>query len=218
MGLPARLGNPIYIDKKIELPNVSYSFAKQIYDRPWKIARSQKMNATQRYGRVKSAKKLLQKFGTKPTRSNSKQKRLINSDFSARINLIQKHNSKNDIVWSKNKTTIPPELLTGSQKRYCSGIMIFGAISSRSLILKHSPIFIDDWLKTECKKVNKEQNTMDRFLYINIKLVGKELKPHIDMIWSIENVWGYIKEKIDECEVKNITELKRRIVQIWNTI
>jgi hypothetical protein len=38
--------------------------------RPWKIARSQKMNATQRYGRVKSAKKLLQKFGTKPTRSN----------------------------------------------------------------------------------------------------------------------------------------------------
>jgi hypothetical protein len=28
MGLPARLGNPIYIDKKIELPNVSYSFAK----------------------------------------------------------------------------------------------------------------------------------------------------------------------------------------------
>jgi len=38
------------------------------------------------------------------------------------------------------------------------------------------------------------------------------------MIWPIENVWGYIKEKIDECAVKNITELKRRIVRIWNTI
>jgi hypothetical protein len=47
---------------------------------------------------------LLQKFGTKLTRSNSKWKRLINSDFSGRINLMQKHNSKNDVVWSKNKT------------------------------------------------------------------------------------------------------------------
>jgi hypothetical protein len=121
-------------------------------------------------------------------------------------------------VWSKTKTTIPPELLTIGQQKYCPSVMIFGAISSRGLIPKHSPIFIDDWLKTECKKVNKEQNTMDRFLYINIKLVEKELKPQIDMICPIENVWGYIKEKIDECEVKNITELKRRIVQIWNTI
>jgi hypothetical protein len=71
--------------------------------KPWKIARSQKINDTQRHERVKSAKKLLRKFGNKPTRSTSKWKRLINSDFSGRINLIQKHNSKNDVIWSKSK-------------------------------------------------------------------------------------------------------------------
>ena len=37
-------------------------------------------------------------------------------------------------------------------------------------------------------------------------------------IWPIENVWAYIKDKIDEHEVENITTLKHRIVQIWNKI
>jgi hypothetical protein len=32
--------------------------------RPWKIARSQKINDTQRYQRVRSVKKLLRKFRT----------------------------------------------------------------------------------------------------------------------------------------------------------
>jgi hypothetical protein len=37
-------------------------------------------------------------------------------------------------------------------------------------------------------------------------------------IWPIENVWGYIKEKLEENEFENVTMLKRRIVTIWNTI
>ncbi len=37
-------------------------------------------------------------------------------------------------------------------------------------------------------------------------------------IWPIENVWGYIKEKIGGHEVENIAVLKDKIVQIWNTI
>jgi hypothetical protein len=229
--------------------------------KPWKITRSQKINDTQRHERVRSAKILLRKFGNKPTRSNSKWKRLINSDFSGRINLIQKHNAKNNVIWSKNKTTIPPELLTVGQQKYSPGVMIFGSISSRGLIPNNSPIFIDEWLKTECKRLKKKRITMDRFMYI--KLIETELKPHIDTlypdvnviwqddmdskhrssyalnkidelfcerithdeeaskmadIWPIENIWGYIKEKIDEHEVENITALKYKIIQIWNTI
>ena len=36
-------------------------------------------------------------------------------------------------------------------------------------------------------------------------------------IWSIENVWTYIKEKLEE-EFENLTLLKQRIIIIWNTI
>ena len=74
--------------------SVHRALTDDIEIKPWKIARSQKINMTQQYDRVRSAKKLLRKFGTVPTRSNSKWKRLINSAFSDRINLIQKHNSK----------------------------------------------------------------------------------------------------------------------------
>jgi hypothetical protein len=179
---------------------------------------------------------------------------LINTDFSGRICLIQKQNSKNDVIWSRNKTTIPSHLLTAGQQKYSPGVLLFGAISSRGLIPKTSPIFVDDWLKTECKNF-KKRNTMDRFLYI--KLIEQELKPHIDMIfpdvnaiWQDDNdskhrsyyalnkidelfyerieaneeaskmadIWGYIKEKIEEHEVENLVILKERIVQIWNTI
>jgi hypothetical protein len=54
------------------------------------------------------------------------------------------------------------------------------------VIPKTSPIFIDDRLKTECKKLDKEQNNMNRFSYI--KLVEQELKSHIDMIFPNINV------------------------------
>ena len=58
--------------------------------KPWRITWSQKITSTRRDQRMNSAKQLLKRFGTKPTRSYSKWKRLINTDFSGRIQLIQK--------------------------------------------------------------------------------------------------------------------------------
>jgi hypothetical protein len=100
--------------------------------------------------------------------------------------------------------------------------------------------------------MNKERLTMNRFLYI--KLIGQELKPHIDRlyhdvdiiwqddadqkhcsryaldkineifserikpeeqaskmadVWSIENVLGYIKEKLEGEEFENMTMLEK---------
>jgi hypothetical protein len=229
--------------------------------KPWKIPRAQKITPEQRNQRIKSAKKLLKKFRTKPTKSYSKWKRLINTDFSRQINLIQKNNSKNNVIWSTSKATIPLDLQTIGQQKYSAGVMLFGGISSRGLIPRRSPIFIDEWLKSQCKKLNKERISMDRFLYV--KLVKQKLKPHIDKlynnvdviwqddadpkhrsryaldnlgelfceriepeeqaskmadIWPIENVWGYMKEKLEENEFENVTMLKKEIVTIWNTI
>ena len=35
-------------------------------------------------------------------------------------------------------------------------------------------------------------------------------------IWPIENVWTYIKEKLEELEILSL--LKQRIITTWNTI
>jgi hypothetical protein len=83
----------------------------------WKIARSQRMTCAHREKRMNSAKQLLKKFGKRPTRSYSEWKRLINTDFSERIQLIQKNNNnKNNVIWSRSKATIPIALQTIGQK------------------------------------------------------------------------------------------------------
>jgi len=38
------------------------------------------------------------------------------------------------------------------------------------------------------------------------------------IIWPIENVWAYIKEKLEEEEFKNVLLLKKRIVTICKSI
>ncbi|CAF3875757.1 unnamed protein product [Rotaria sordida] len=170
--------------------NSSYSSVRRtlkedIKLKPWKLTRSQKLSPIQREARVISAKKLLKKFGLNPTRSNSKWKRLVNTDFSGRVSLLQKHNSKNNIIWSTSKTTIPLALQSVHQEKCSPGVLLYGAISSRGLIPPTASVFIDDWLKIECQKINKKKPTMDRFLYV--KLV-KQLKIHIDQLYGDVNV------------------------------
>jgi hypothetical protein len=179
----------------------------------------------QREERINSAKKLLKKIGLKPTRSNSKWKRLVNTDFSGRICLLQKHNSKNNIIWSTSKTTIPLTLQSVNQEKYSPGVLLYGAISSRGLIPQAAPIFIDDWLNIECQKINKKKKTMDRFLYV--KLV-KQLKVHIDQLYDdIDVIWQddgdskhrsqYALEQIDEIFDNRINpeEQSDKMADVW---
>jgi hypothetical protein len=66
--------------------------------------------------------------------------------------------------------------------------MLFGGISSRDLVPRNSPIFVNEWLKSECQNINKKRLTMDRFLYI--KLIEQELKPHIDILYDgVSVIW-----------------------------
>lgn len=241
--------------------SVQRALKEDAHLRPWKSARAQKITPDHRKQRVISAKRLLKKFGLQPTRSYSKWKRLINTDFSGRIQLVQKHNNKNSVIWSRSKASIPIELQTIGQEKFSPGVLLYGGLSSRGLIPRNSSIFVDEWLKRECRKINKERMTMDRFLYI--KLIEEELKPHIDdlyddvsVIWQddadpkhrsryaldqieemfheriepeeqaskmsdirpVENLWAYIKEKLEEEEFSNLSSLKQRIVTIWKSI
>ena len=37
-------------------------------------------------------------------------------------------------------------------------------------------------------------------------------------VWPIENIWGYIKQKLDLYEIKDLVTLKTKIIEIWRTI
>ena len=157
-----------------------------IKSKPWKIARSQKIVLIQRNQRVKSAKKLLKRFGMRLIRSYFKWKRLINIDFSKRIHLTQKHNNKNNVIWSRSKTEISIESQTISQAKYSPGIMLYDGISSHGLIPACSPTFVDEWLKSQCKNISKKLLTMNRVL--SIKLIQQQLKLYIDILSNDINV------------------------------
>ncbi len=51
---------------------------------------------------------------------------------------------------------------------YSPVVLLYGGLSFRGLIPTDSPIFIDDWLKSECQNIDKKKITMDRFLYIDL--------------------------------------------------
>jgi hypothetical protein len=81
----------------------------------------------------------------------------LNTDFRARISLVQKHNSKNTIIWPKSKRTIPFDLQTVGEEKYSPSVLLYGGISSRGLIPTDSPTFIDDWLKSKCQNIGKKK-------------------------------------------------------------
>ncbi len=95
----------------------------------------------------------------------------MNTDFSPRISLVQKHNSTNTVICSKSKRTIPLDSRTVGKEKYSPVVLLYGGISFRSLIPTDSPIFIDDWLKSECQNIDKKKITMDQFLCIDLDQV-----------------------------------------------
>lgn len=110
---------------------------------------------------------------------------MLNTDFSGCVSFLQKNNSKNIIVWPSSKSMIPFALQNVDQEKCGPDILLYGAILSHGLIPSSAPIFIDDWSKIECPKINKKKRSMDRILYV--KLV-KQMKVHIDQLYNNVNV------------------------------
>ncbi|CAF5046640.1 unnamed protein product, partial [Rotaria sp. Silwood1] len=124
------------------------------------------------------------------------------------------------------KATIPLDLHTIGQEKYSAGVLLYDGISSRGLIPNPSPIFIDEWLKSEYQKIDKKRITMDRFLYI--KLVEQQLKAHFDQLYGdVDVIWQddgdskhrfhYALEQMDEIFNDRVTaeEQADKMTDIW---
>jgi hypothetical protein len=49
-------------------------------------------------------------------------------------------------------------------------------------------------------------------------IVSAEQADKMADVWPIENIWGYIKQKLDLYEIKDLVTLKTKIIEIWRTI
>ncbi|CAF3927300.1 unnamed protein product, partial [Rotaria sp. Silwood1] len=110
------------------------------------------------------------------------------------------------------KTTIPLDLLTAEQETYSPGVLIYGGISSRGLIPNDSP---NDGDSKHRSHYALEQ--IDEIFNDRVKPEEQADNKMAD-IWPIKNISGYIKQKLEGEEIKNIPTLKTNIIEIWRTI
>ena len=145
--------------------------------------KEQKMTDKHKASRVKFSKELLGLWGDKIT-GFSKFKRLINTDFSAKIKLHPSRNSKNDIVWSGSRESAS-SLLGAPEEKFSAGVMVWGGVSYRGLVPAAAPVFCDEFL-AEYDPVPKSMNG-DRYADLIREKAGPavlQLYPAGNAIWQ----------------------------------
>ena len=117
--------------------------------------REQSMSKKHMVDRVKFGKWFLQNFGSDGTKG--KWLKFVNTDFSAYVRTEPHHNTKNDVVYSKDKSDIR-ELLANKEKKFAPGVMLWGGISSKGLVPPSAPLFVDEVLSPWTRDGEKVKN------------------------------------------------------------
>jgi hypothetical protein len=87
---------------------------------------------------------------------------MVITDFSGKIGMRQKNNSKNNVVYAADKQSIPITLSYVPEEKFESGFMLWGGLTSNGLI-PTTPLFIDEfldqyeWGKGESKTMNGDR-------------------------------------------------------------
>ena len=105
-------------------------------------ARSSKLTPQQIENRSKSCSRMRKKFGVKPESKNYKWRHIANSDWSGKVPLDCKHNSKNDVVYSDSAENVPKKLRTHPVSKFAKGFHMFGVLTARGMVPKKAPIFV----------------------------------------------------------------------------
>lgn len=153
--------------------------------KPYHKVREQSLTERHMADRVTFGRWLLEKFG----HDGSKGQWLfvVNTDFSAYVRTEPRHNSKNDVVYAKDKENIR-QLLSNKEKKFAPGVMLWGGISSRGLVPPSAPLFIDEvlsaWTKDD-KPVKHVNGTIYADMLETLVLPGiLELYPQNNAIFQ----------------------------------
>ncbi|CAF1498094.1 unnamed protein product [Rotaria sp. Silwood1] len=195
--------------------------------------------------RIQSARILLRKYGGRLRSKRFLWHQVVNSDYSGKIGLTIVYNMKNNVVYGTSRDTIPRELLELPVDKFTKGLIMWGAISSRALIPKDGPIFIDEFLDEYQWDRNKKR-TLNGQRYID--LLQERIIPSIEQIYPnndyiyqddcdsihhskdvlefieknisdrimpMESVWSIIRTKLMKKDYQDLSHVKTEIMKIW---
>ncbi|CAF1307494.1 unnamed protein product [Rotaria sordida] len=91
--------------------------------------------------------------------------KIVNTDFSGIFTIEGFHNSKNDVIYAEEPSEIPADLREASIVKYPSGVMFWGAITTKGLISQDGPINFTQWLRDQCPLDKRKRMYMTGDLY-----------------------------------------------------
>ena len=92
--------------------------------KPYHKIRTSRITETHAASRLCSAKLLLKKYGLDRRYRKYQWNNLVNTDFSGKIGVRQKHNSKNNIVYAIDKQSIPTQFLYAPEEKLENGFVL----------------------------------------------------------------------------------------------
>jgi len=177
---------------EISLASVNRSIKTDLKLKPFRKFKSTKLTEENVKNRIKSAKTLLRQYEGRSRSKKFQWDFVINSDYSGKIGVTVVYNMKNNIVYGTSRESIPRALLEAPVDKFTKGFIMWGAISSRGLIPKDGPIFIDEFLDGYQWKP-KASRTMNSRRYID--LLREQILPSIEEVYPD---YDYIFQ--DDCD------------------
>ena len=106
-------------------------------------------------------------------------RKLINTDFSAIIRTHPRHNSKNNVVYCREKGDIRDKLANPEQK-FSPGVMLWGGISAVGLVPQDAPLFVDE-IVGQFEKDGKPVKNINNIIYAD--MIESEVLPAVEELF-----------------------------------
>ena len=152
---------------------------------PYHKVREQSFTENHAKERVQFGKWLLKNLGSDGTKG--KWLKFLNNDFSAYLRTQPRHNSKNHVVYAKQKSDIRAKLANKEQK-FSPGVMLWGGISARGLVPSSAPLFVDEVLASWSRE-GAPVKTVNNIIYADmletlVHPAVMELYPAVDCLFQ----------------------------------
>lgn len=179
---------------------------KELNLKPFKLRKAQKLTTLNKQQRVTCAKKLIRKFGTRKNGQKWQWDKVVNTDFSGIFTIEGFRNSKNDVIYAEHSSEIPADLRGASVVKFPSGVMFWGAISTKGLIPQSCPINFTQWLRDQRPLDKRKRIYMTGDLYA--KFLREEAIPAINEV--VENLNEVIFQ--DDQDSKHRTKVAMDVI------
>ncbi|CAF1211122.1 unnamed protein product, partial [Didymodactylos carnosus] len=151
-------------------------------------------------------KKLIRKFGTRKSGQKWQWHKIINTDFSGIFTIEGFWNTKNDVIYAEHSSEIPADLREALVVKFPSGVMLWGAISSKGLMPQSCPINFTQLLRDQLPLDKRKRIYMAGDLYA--KFLREEAIPTINEV--VKNLSEVIFQ--DDQDSKHRTKVAMDVV------